>query len=209
MTRLTCACTALVALVVLATRPTAQTVYPTGTTIYDPDRSWNGFTVLSPLATPAVLVIDMNGTVVKRWDNFNNSAGGPARVLPGGFVMAANGARPPFQESLELVLRDFDGKDMGPTPPGRREAAASDSGELTSTGRRVAMPVGVVPSKGRQSPFLMWRSVYPVRRKSDSQCWLTGCNSRMMRTSRLRFRHLTASVTNAATPTNTVAGKAM
>jgi len=39
MTRLTCACTALVALVVLATRPTAQTVYPTGTTIYDPDRS--------------------------------------------------------------------------------------------------------------------------------------------------------------------------
>ena len=26
----------------------AQTVYPTGTTIYDPDRAWNGYTVLSP-----------------------------------------------------------------------------------------------------------------------------------------------------------------
>src|SRR6478752_6047057 len=87
----------------------AQSVYPTGTTIYDPDRAWNGFTVLSPLAGPAVLVIDMNGNVVKRWEGFNNSAGGPARVLPGGYVIGANGARPPNQESLELVERDFDG----------------------------------------------------------------------------------------------------
>src|SRR6188508_617248 len=94
MNRLTAASAAALVLYALATRPTAQTVYPTGTTIYDPDKSWNGFTVLSPLGTPAVLVIDMNGTVVKRWDDFNNSAGGPARVLPGGFVTAANGARP-------------------------------------------------------------------------------------------------------------------
>ena len=87
----------------------AQSVYPTGTTIYDPDRAWNGYTVLSPLSTPAVIVIDMNGTVVKRWDDFNNSAGGPARVLPGGVVVAASGARPPHQESLELIQRGFDG----------------------------------------------------------------------------------------------------
>jgi hypothetical protein len=65
--------------------------------------------VLSPLATQAVLVIDMNGNVVKRWEGYNNAAGGPARVLPGGFVMAASGARPPHQESLELVERDFAG----------------------------------------------------------------------------------------------------
>ena len=44
----------------------------------------------------------MNGNVVKRWEGYNNSAGGPARVLPGGVVMAASGARPPHQESLEL-----------------------------------------------------------------------------------------------------------
>ena len=48
-----------------------------------PDRAWNGYTVLSPLATPAVIVIDMNGNVVKRWEGYNNSAGGPARVLSG------------------------------------------------------------------------------------------------------------------------------
>jgi hypothetical protein len=93
----------------LAITLTAQTVYPTGTTIYDPGLAWNGYTVLSPLQTPAVLLIDMNGTVVKRWEGFNNSAGGPARVLPGGVVMAASGARPPHQESLELIQRDFDG----------------------------------------------------------------------------------------------------
>ena len=102
-------CAAIAALV-LSSGPSAQTVYPTGTTIYDPERAWNGFTVLSPLGTPAVLVIDMNGNVVKRWDGFNNSAGGPARVLPGGHVIAPNGARPPHQESLELLQRDFDGK---------------------------------------------------------------------------------------------------
>jgi hypothetical protein len=87
----------------------AQTVYPTGTTIFDPSRTWSGYTVLSPLNTQAVIVIDMNGNVVKQWDGFVNSAGGPARVFPGGFVMAANGTNPPRQESLELVARDFAG----------------------------------------------------------------------------------------------------
>ena len=110
MTRLIAACAASTVVFLLSPGPLAQTVYPTGTTIYDPDRAWNGFTVLSPLGTQAVLVIDMNGTVVKRWDGFNNSAGGPARVLPGGHVIAASGARPPHQESLELIQRDFDGK---------------------------------------------------------------------------------------------------
>ena len=105
-TRHACACAAVILFHAVAL-PRAQSVYPTGTTIYDPDRAWNGYTVLSPLATQAVIVIDMNGTVVKRWDGYNNSAGGPARVLPGGFVVGASGARPPYQESLELIQRDF------------------------------------------------------------------------------------------------------
>src|SRR5262250_1385664 len=108
MRRLTFASAALA--VVAVTMTAGQSVYPTGTTIFEPDRAWNGFTVLSPLQTQAVLVIDMNGTVVKRWDGFNNSAGGPARVLPGGVVVSASGARAPHQESLELIERDFDCK---------------------------------------------------------------------------------------------------
>jgi hypothetical protein len=64
-----------------------------------------------------VLVIDMNGTIVKRWEGYNNSAGGPARVLPGGVVIAAAGARPPHRSrwstssatSTETSGGDFQG----------------------------------------------------------------------------------------------------
>jgi Arylsulfotransferase (ASST) len=99
---------ALASAIVLA----APSVYPTGTTIYDPGRAWNGYTVLSPLGTQAAIVIDMNGNIVKQWDGYVSSAGGPVRVLPGGVVVGAAGANPPRQESLELVQRDFDGKVM-------------------------------------------------------------------------------------------------
>ena len=120
--------------VVLVALTRAQTVYPTGTTIYDPDRAWSGYTVLSPLGTQAVLVIDMNGTVVKRWEGFNNSAGGPARVLPGGVVIAPVGARPPYQESLELVQRDSRGRTCGGSraPRKSRRARARPSGPRAS-----------------------------------------------------------------------------
>ncbi|MEO8307037.1 MAG: aryl-sulfate sulfotransferase [Pseudomonadota bacterium] len=90
----------------------APSVYPTGTTIYDPAQTWSGYTVLTLLRPPGVVVIDMNGKAVKQWEDFNNSAGGPARVLPGGEVIAASGARPGHQESLELVQRDFTGKEL-------------------------------------------------------------------------------------------------
>jgi hypothetical protein len=87
----------------------APTVFPTGTTIYKPEEAWNGFTVLSILDTPAVIVIDMNGRVVKRWEGFNVSAGGPARIFPDGSVIAPSGVHPPHQESVELVQKDFEG----------------------------------------------------------------------------------------------------
>jgi hypothetical protein len=93
-----------------ATASSAPSVYPTGTTLYDPAQTWNGYTVLSLLGSPDVAVIDMNGRVVKQWEGFNNSAGGPARVLPGGEIIAASGSRPQHQESLELVQRDFSGR---------------------------------------------------------------------------------------------------
>jgi hypothetical protein len=94
----------------LAATTVSQSIYPTGTTQYDPARAWNGYTVLSPLGTQAVVVIDMNGNVVKQWDGFVNSAGGPARIFPNGVVMAANGTNAPRQESLEVIQRDFEGK---------------------------------------------------------------------------------------------------
>src|SRR6185295_5220268 len=101
------AITAVVAAIIVWAAPS---VFPTGTTIYDPAKAWNGYTVLSPLGGQAAIVIDMNGNVVKQWEGYNSSAGGPARVLPGGVIVGAAGANPPRQESLELVERDFDGK---------------------------------------------------------------------------------------------------
>jgi hypothetical protein len=90
----------------------APSVYPTGTTIYDPEVAQNGYTVLSVLGTRAVIVIDMNGRVVKRWDGFNVSAGGPARVLPGGIAIAPTGAFPRHQEARTLVAQDFAGREL-------------------------------------------------------------------------------------------------
>ena len=90
----------------------APTVYPSGTTLYEPDKTDNGYTVLSPLETHAVIVIDMNGRVVKRWDGFGLSAGGPARVLPDGSVIAPEGGDSTYQESSALVRRDFVGKEL-------------------------------------------------------------------------------------------------
>ena len=110
MTRLTNACVVALFLCVWTLTVIAQSVSPTtGTTLYDPDRAWSGYTVLSPLGTQAALVIDMNGNVVKRWEGFVNSAGGPARIFPNGVVMAANGTNPGRQESMELIQRDFEG----------------------------------------------------------------------------------------------------
>src|SRR5215475_7754810 len=103
------ACVAAVLFCGFALALAAQSVYPTGATVYDPNRAWSGYTVLSPLNTQAAIVIDMNGNVVKQWDGYVNSAGGPARILPDGVVMAANGTNPPHQESLELIQRDFEG----------------------------------------------------------------------------------------------------
>src|SRR5215469_4684599 len=94
---------ALIAAIIVWAGPS---VFPTGVTSYDPAKAWNGYTVLSPLGGNAAIVIDMNGKVVKRWEDYNSSAGGPARILPGGVIVGATGANAGKQESLALVARD-------------------------------------------------------------------------------------------------------
>jgi len=59
------------------------TVYPTGTTIYKPDKCWNGYTILSMQNT----LIDMNGNVVKRWESDIEGHSELAKILPGGYLM--------------------------------------------------------------------------------------------------------------------------
>ena len=41
--------------------------FPKGTTLYKPDKCWNGYTLV-PYEGGMILLIDMNGNVVHRWD---------------------------------------------------------------------------------------------------------------------------------------------
>ena len=90
----------------------APSVYPTGTTIYYPDQAWNGYTLLTLLDARGAVLVDMNGRVVKQWDTYNLSAGGPARILPGGIIIGSTGSNPPHQEAMALVELDFAGKQL-------------------------------------------------------------------------------------------------
>jgi hypothetical protein len=83
-----------------------QTVFPTGTTIYKPDKCWNGFTIFSAKVTGESTLIDMNGNVVKAWKEVS---GFPARILPGGYIMGYVGTRPMHQDSTALVQADWNG----------------------------------------------------------------------------------------------------
>ncbi|MCP4753716.1 MAG: thioredoxin [Proteobacteria bacterium] len=83
-------------------------VYPTGTTIYEPGKCWNGYTVF-PAHDVGATLVDMNGNVVKQIPGLS---GFPTKVLPGGFIMGSTGERNPkygFQDELDLVQVDWDG----------------------------------------------------------------------------------------------------
>lgn len=83
-------------------------IYPTGTTIYDPDKTFSGYTVF-PSAKGALL-IDMNGNEVQLWAGLS---GFPNKILPGGYVLGSTGERDVrygYQDQLDLVQVDWDGK---------------------------------------------------------------------------------------------------
>ena len=83
-------------------------VHPTGTTIYDPQKCFNGFTVFEAYGK-GVMLIDMNGREIHLWENL---IGMPAKILKGGYVLGSLETRPPqfaTTECKELVQVDWDG----------------------------------------------------------------------------------------------------
>ena len=85
------------------------TIYPTGTTIYNPDKCFNGFTVF-PANGEGIMLIDMNGREVNLWKNME---GMPAKILPGGYIMGYSAVRNPqfmTREFVDLIQVDWDGK---------------------------------------------------------------------------------------------------
>ncbi|MBN1176651.1 MAG: aryl-sulfate sulfotransferase [Dehalococcoidales bacterium] len=89
------------------------TVYPTGTTIYNPEKCWNGYTLFQTgvyqFKGVGAVLIDMNGSPVKQWQGLE---GVPNKMLPGGHVIGSTGCRNfryGFQDMLDLVQVDWDG----------------------------------------------------------------------------------------------------
>lgn len=74
-------------------------VYPTGVTIYKPDKCWNGYTIHSGGA-----LIDMNGNMVKRWELSQLG-----KLLPGGYVLGdIRYGGPRMERGRELLQMDWD-----------------------------------------------------------------------------------------------------
>ena len=83
-------------------------VYPTGTTIYEPDKCWNGYTIF-PAKNAGAALIDMNGNTIQLWEGVE---GFPVKLLPGGYVMGSTGTRNPkygYQDLLDVVQVDWVG----------------------------------------------------------------------------------------------------
>ncbi len=84
-------------------------IHPTGVTIYDPEKCFNGYTIMHA-AKLGTVVIDMNGNVVRV---FKDLHGMPNKILPGGYVMGSRGrrnAKHGYQDQIDLIQVDWDGK---------------------------------------------------------------------------------------------------
>lgn len=90
-----------------------SSIYPTGTTIYDPEKCWNGYTVyqsdMFQCNRGRAVLIDMNGNTVNQWKGLD---GFPNKMLPGGYIMGSTGMRNAkygLQDMADLVQVDWDG----------------------------------------------------------------------------------------------------
>ncbi|MDO4280408.1 MAG: aryl-sulfate sulfotransferase [Peptococcaceae bacterium] len=84
------------------------TIYPTGTTIYNPEKAWSGYT-LFPFEDVGAILIDMNGRVVKVWKDLQ---GFPNKLLKGGYCLGSLGMRDAafsYQDQTDVVQVDWDG----------------------------------------------------------------------------------------------------
>jgi len=87
---------------------TYPSIYPTGTTIYNKDKCFNGYTLFQAKEQGALLV-DMNGGEVKLWKGLH---GFPNKLLPGGQIIGHTGERSTrfsMQDYRDLIQVDWDG----------------------------------------------------------------------------------------------------
>jgi len=86
-------------------------VYPHGTTIFKPDKAYNGYTLFC-VDNFGSFLIDMRGNVVRQWKNVG-TADHPVKMMPGGHVMGATGKLGRIighDDSNDLAIADWDDK---------------------------------------------------------------------------------------------------
>jgi hypothetical protein len=89
-----------------------QTIFPTGTTIYKPEKCFNGYTLYdSKIGDTGAVLVDMNGKVVRNWPQFN---GFMINMLPGGRILGGQAGRvtKKFDHYIgcdDVVQEDWDG----------------------------------------------------------------------------------------------------
>jgi arylsulfotransferase ASST len=91
-------------------------VFPHGTTIYNPDKCQSGYTVFgTEVEGEGAVLIDMNGNVVHQWKEMSNREH-PVKILEGGYIMGATrentehvGRLWKHAESTDLSIMDWDG----------------------------------------------------------------------------------------------------
>ncbi len=101
----------LLLLVVTSGLMSFPSVFPTGTTIYYPEKTWNGYIIHDAPDGHGAILIDMNGNVVKQWKEIS-SVPGPFRILPGGYIMGGDVLRRPHQEAIALKQLDWEGEEV-------------------------------------------------------------------------------------------------
>ena len=85
------------------------TVFPTGTTIYNPEKCWNGYTVFQAKDLGAT-IIDMNGNIIRQVQRLH---GFPNKLLPNGILMGNTGRRDSkygYQDMKSLVQVNWEGE---------------------------------------------------------------------------------------------------
>ena len=87
------------------------TIYPTGVTIYNPEKCWNGLTIFQAQEVGAVLM-DMNGREHNVWKGVH---GFPNKIFPGGYLVTSRGRRTgkySVQDQTDVVQLDWNGKEV-------------------------------------------------------------------------------------------------
>ena len=84
------------------------TIFPTGTTLYNPSKCDSGYTLFMGRQIGAIL-INMNGKVVRQWKDF---MGMPCKMIKGGHILgslAARDAAIASQDFADVTMIDWDG----------------------------------------------------------------------------------------------------